>query len=130
MRVVVHHPARTEPDGTEVPESVAAFRQGRIDDFTNPLTGETTPKAEVAKILVEQAKAEFPGQEVKVEVLVHNGDGEGQGENPEDPFEAGTSTWVPADKVPEGAVSPKGGVIAQHELTAETSSTPTGGEPQ
>jgi hypothetical protein len=131
MRVAVHHPPRTEPDGTEIPETVAAFRQGRIEDFANPLTGETTPKEKVAEILLEQAKAEFPDCGVKLEVLVHNGDGEGEGENPEDAFETrtGTSTWVPHDQVPEGAVSSKGATVAR-ELSVEQDQAAGGGEAQ
>lgn len=93
MRVVVHHPARTEPgevrqayhrdpetgvtsvttetvkEAVEVPESKSAYRLGRIEDFTNPLTGETTPREEVAAQLVEAAKREFPGLEVAIEHL-------------------------------------------------------------
>lgn len=117
MRVAVRHPARTEPDGTPVAESVSPYHMGRIEDFVNPVTGETTPKDEVAKLLLGQAKAEFPDCEVYLERLVHNGDAEG-----EDPHgEGGTSTWVHHEEVPEGAHSPKGGVIAARELTTEQS---------
>lgn len=69
MRVVVHHPARVEEDGTEVPESKAAFRVGRITDHTDLLTGETTPADKVAELLAEQARAEFPDCEVSIEHL-------------------------------------------------------------
>lgn len=69
MRVVVTHPGRVEEDGTEVPESKAAYRVGRITDHTDLLTGETTPADKVAELLVEQAKEEFPGQEVAIEHL-------------------------------------------------------------
>lgn len=69
MRVVVHHPARVEDDGTEVAESVSAYRLGHVTDFTNPITGETTPAEEVVKALVEQAQAEYPDCEVSVEHL-------------------------------------------------------------
>lgn len=69
MRVVVHHPARQEEDGTEVPESTAAFRVGRITDHTDILTGETTPAAKVAEVLLEQARAEFPDCECSIEYL-------------------------------------------------------------
>lgn len=69
MRVVVHHPAREEEDGTQVEASKSAFRLGRITDFTNPITGETTPRDDVAKALIEQAQAEFPDCEVTLEHL-------------------------------------------------------------
>lgn len=68
MRVVVHHPARTE-DEVEVPESKSAFRLGHITDHTDILTGETTPADKVAEILLEQAKEEFPDCEVSIEHL-------------------------------------------------------------
>lgn len=68
MRVVVHHPERVE-DGETIPASVSAYRVGRVEDHTDLLTGKTTPKEEVAAILVEQARAEFPGQEVSIEHL-------------------------------------------------------------
>lgn len=68
MRVVVHHPERVE-DGETVPASVSAYRLGKIDDHVDLLTGKTTPRAEVAAILLEQARAEFPGQDVSVEYL-------------------------------------------------------------
>lgn len=101
MRVVVHHPARTEEDGTAVEESVAAYRLGRIEDFVNPLTGETTPKDEVAKALLAAAAEEHPGLRVSIEYLHDNGDD--------------TGTWKPDPAV--AAVSPG----AQHaqELVAE-----------
>jgi hypothetical protein len=69
MRVVVHHPERTEEDGTVVAPSVAAFRVGRIEDHTDLLTGETTPREKVAEILLAQAKEENPGCAVKIEYL-------------------------------------------------------------
>lgn len=68
MRVVVHHPERKEGEET-IPESVSAYRMGRIEDFVNPLTGETTPRDQVAAALLEQAKEEFPGLEVSIEHL-------------------------------------------------------------
>lgn len=104
MRVAVHHPARTEPDGTTVPESVSAFRLGRIHDFVNHLSGETTEAAEVAKVLFGQAAKEHPDCRVVIEHLVDNGDG--------------TSRWVPEGQVPEGATSPDGSVVAARELSA------------
>lgn len=69
MRVVVHHPAREEADGTQVAASKSAFRLGRITDHTDILTGATTPRDEVAAILLKQAQEEFPGQEVAIEHL-------------------------------------------------------------
>lgn len=103
MRVVVHHPARTEQDGTEVPESTSAFRLGRIEDLVNPMTGETTPKEEVATALLQQAQEEFPGQDVKIEYLHSQGDE--------------TSEW--RDHPPEEPASP--GEAHAQELTAEQS---------
>lgn len=69
MRVVVHHPAREEEDGTQVEAAKSAYRVGRVEDHVDFLTGRTTPQAEVVKLLVEAAEAEFPGQEVTVEHL-------------------------------------------------------------
>lgn len=95
MRVVVHHPEREEDDRT-VPASKAAYRLGRIEDWTNPLTGETTPKAEVAEILLAQAREEFPDLDVTVEHLhegeVENGEvvtHEWKDHPPEQPVAAG-----------------------------------------
>lgn len=105
MRVAVLHPERTEPDGTVVPVSTAAFRIGRIEDYVNPLTGETTPAAEVAEQLLQQAKDEFPDAEMSIEHLVDNGDG--------------TSRWVHEDHVEEGMVKPGGGVVAAKDISAE-----------
>lgn len=118
MRVAVHHPARTEEvDGetVEVPESVAAFRLGRIEDFTNPLTGETTPKDEVAAHLLKEAQAEFPDLECKIEYLTNEEGGE-------------TSVWA-STPPPEGS-SPGGGVAAAQELHVEQAAAAGGGEPQ
>jgi hypothetical protein len=107
MRVAVVHPAHTQTldDGStvEAPESISAFRQGRIEDFVNPLTGETTPRDKVAEVLLAAAKEEFPDCEVKLQYLHDNGDG--------------TSTWKdepPVEPMPAGE---------QHEqvLTAEQS---------
>lgn len=69
MRVVVHHPPRTEPDGMEVPASKSAYRLGRIVDHVDLLTGETTPREKVAEILLQQAKEEYPDCEVLIEHL-------------------------------------------------------------
>lgn len=113
MRVAVKHPARTEPNGDEVPESIAAYRFGRIEDFVNPLTDEVTEKAEVARQLVEKAKAEFPECEVFIQRLVHN-----EGSESEEHVK-GTSTWVHEDEVPEGARSPGGGLVAEHVVSTE-----------
>lgn len=110
MRVVVHHPARTEEDGTAVEESVAAYRLGRIDDFVNPITGETTSKVDVAAALVEQAKADHPGLEVSIEHLHDNGDD--------------TSTWK--DQPPVVAASP--GEEHAQELQVDQAAAATGEE--
>jgi hypothetical protein len=107
MRVAVRHPGRTEEDGTTVPESFSAYRVGRIDDHVDLLTGETTSADEVAEILVEQAKAEYPDCEVAIQRLIDNGDG--------------TSKWVNAEEVPEGATSPDGVVVKAPELVIEQS---------
>lgn len=139
MRVAVHHPARTEEDGTEVPESVSAYRQGRIADFVHPITGEVTPQAEVAELLVAAAQEEFPGLKVEIQRLVHNGDApdvvversDGSTETISDPHgEGGTSTWVHHEQVPEGARSPKGGVISAPVLNVEQAAEAGGGEAQ
>jgi hypothetical protein len=114
MRVAVHHPARTEPDGTEIPESVCAYKLGRVQDHTDVLTGKTTSAGDVAELFVEQAKAEFPGCFVVIERLVDNGDG--------------TSKWVHVDEVPEGAVSPEGTTVKAPELAvAQEQQTAPGG---
>jgi hypothetical protein len=97
MRVVVHHPARVEEDGTEVPESKAAFRVGRIEDHTDLLTGETTPREKVAEILLQQAQEEFPDLEVSVEHL-HPVD------RNEETGEVTSHEW--RDHPPEGSVPP------------------------
>lgn len=99
MRVVVHHPARVEEDGTEVPESTAAFRVGRITDHTDLLTGETTPADKVAELLAEQARAEFPDCEVSIEHL-H------VAERDPETNEAVLHEW--RDHPPEDAVPPGG----------------------
>ncbi len=109
MRVVVHHPARTEPDGTEVPESVSAYRMSRIYDLPNPLTGETVPKDEVAATLVEQAQEEFPDLEVSIEYFHDHGDG--------------TASWEP--EPPATPAAP--GAIHERELTATQDQAASGG---
>jgi hypothetical protein len=115
MRVAIHHPESTQPDGTVIPAAVSAFRLGRIDDFVNPITGETTPKDEIVAVFLAAAKAEYPDCEIVLERLVHNGDAEG-----EDPHgEGGTSEWVHHEQVPPDSISPKGGVIAAPELIIE-----------
>lgn len=111
MRVAVHHPARTNAEGVAVPESVSAYRLGRIDDFVNPITGETTSKEDVAAKLLADAQAEFPDCQVVLERLVCNNDG-----TPENG--GGTSTWVHHEQVPAGATSPDGTVIAAPEIVA------------
>lgn len=86
MRVVVHHPERVEQIESRagehleetIPASVSAYRFGRIEDFVN-LDGSTTPKEEVAKILLEQAKEDFPGLEVSIEYL-HESEHDAEGE--------------------------------------------------
>lgn len=111
MRVAVHHPARTEPDGTAVEASVSAFRLGRITDLVDPITGETTPADEVAAKLLAAAKKEFPDCEVELQRLIVSIDDD----------LGSTSEWVHEDSVPEGAVSPGGGVIATKDLATEQS---------
>lgn len=138
MRVVVHHPERTGEDGEQIPASVSAYRLGRITDYVNPITGETTPADEVAATLLAQAKEEFPGQQVELEVLVHNGDETFRDVEQEDGSVAkmgngdGTSTWVHHEQVPDGAVSPEGTVIKAPELRIAQSQSAapesTGGE--
>ncbi len=116
VRVIVHFPARVEPDPVtgetiKVPESIAAFRMSRIYDLQNPLTGETTAKEQVAAILVEQAKAEFPDHEVTIEYFHDHGD---------------TASWEP--EPPEVEAAP--GEVHEHELTAgqaQQASTSRGG---
>lgn len=95
MRVAVHHPD----------SSISAFRLGRIEDFTNPITAETTPKEQVAAKLLADAQAEYPDCEIVLERLVDNGDG--------------TSTWVHHEQVPDGALSPGGSVISHVDLRIE-----------
>ncbi len=95
MRVAV-----TDADG-----NTHAFRLGRIDDFVNPITGETHSREEVAEALKAQAEAEFPDSTVTVQALVDNGDD--------------TSTWTDIAEVPEGAVGPKGRSIVAPELAVE-----------
>lgn len=135
MRVAIHHPERTEPDGTAVPASVSAYRLGRITDQVDVVTGETTPAATVASALLAQAEAEFPGHEIHLERLVCNGDETFETVTQEDGSTAsvgkkdGTSTWVHHEQVPAGAVSPEGTVIAAPELTVAQPQT-TGGEQQ
>ncbi len=128
MRVAVRHPSRVEIDAegneVEVPESISAYRFGRIEDFVHPVTGAVTPAEQLAAALVEEAQREFPGQDVFIERLVHNGDGP-----PEDPHgEGGTSTWVHHEEVPEGAVSPKGGRIVTPEPLHAEQAQSAGGE--
>lgn len=132
MRVAVHHPGRVE-DGETIPPSVFAFRVGRITDHVDVLTGETTPKEQVAAQLLEQAKAEFPDCEVVLEVLVHNGDAPPReledGTLVDEPHgEGGTSTWVHHEQVPDGAVSPKGGTIAKQLEVEQPQAFPDGAQ--
>lgn len=103
MRIAIHHPARTEGE-QEIPASVSAFRLGRVLDFVNPMTGETTSAPDVAAALLEQAKTEYPDCEVVLERLVDNGDG--------------TSSWLHENEVPEGSKSPDGKVVPAPDLVA------------
>lgn len=112
MRIAVHHPARTEPDGTEVPETVAAFRLGRIHDVPHPVTGDLIPQDEIVQAYLEAAQREHPDLEVKVEYLVNNGDG--------------TSSWQ-AQPPADGEESPEGANVATHELSVEQSQSAMGG---
>lgn len=113
MRVALLHPARTEEDGTQVEPSISAFRMGRIEGFTNPITAEHTSAEDVALHLIAAAEQEHPECEVFIQHLVDNGDG--------------TSRWVKAHEVPEGAVSPDGKPVAVKTLSIEQSQT-AGGE--
>ena len=72
MRVAFQHTDPAHPNA-----GVAAYRFGRIHDFTHPLTGETTSAATIAVALLEQARAEFPASEgyvVRLERFVAEGD--------------------------------------------------------
>jgi hypothetical protein len=67
MRVALYF-----PDG-----AVASYKLGRIVDgahTTDILTGQTTSVQELAEALAEQAKAEYPQCQVKIEKWVDNGD--------------------------------------------------------
>ena len=100
MRVAV-----TNADG-----DTHAFRVGRIEGFTNLLTGETASPEEVAAALVVQAEEENPDCTVTIQRLVQNGDG--------------SSTWHDEDKVPDGAVfTPEGNTVANELTVEQTAST-------
>lgn len=101
MRVAIHQPAGTAPYGTEIPAAVGAYKFGRIDDFVNPLTGETTQKKDVAAKLLADARAEFHDCEVFIEHLIDDGDG--------------TSHWAPE---PAATPAPAGATVVAPDLTA------------
>lgn len=121
MRVAVTEPAHTETiDGeqVEIPESVFAYRFGRIEDFTHPLTGEVTPATEIADALLEQAKKEHPNWDVKLERLELD---DTSSENPEEH----TSKWVPHEEFNHENRTPGGSSHAKDlavEQTQEASS--------
>lgn len=103
MRVAIHQPASTAPDGTEIPAATGAYHLGRIDDFINVVTGEVTKAEDVARALLAQAKAEFPDLVVDIEHLIDNGDG--------------TSHWAPE---PAETPAPTGATPAVELATAQT----------
>lgn len=77
MRVAFQH---TDPEHPN--HGVAAYKLGRVHDFTHPVTGEQASKREVVLALLEQARDEFPeseGYRVWPECFVDE-DGEGRWE--------------------------------------------------
>jgi hypothetical protein len=109
MRVAVVCP----PDDPVNPGAHFAFRLGRVEDGVhNHLlhTGETIPMDDFMAGLVEQAKAEFPNAEVRVEVLVEDG-------GPE------KGKWVTEDEYdPDQHVRVGRGQIRSAEFTAASES--------
>lgn len=103
-RVAVHIPPGHPHHGGGEQTDVVAYRLGRIrdgiDNF-NVATGETTPVDDLAAGLADQARAEYPDCEVKLERLVDNGDG--------------TSRWIPADEfdAEQHTPAPGGGSAAR-----------------
>jgi hypothetical protein len=112
MRVAIHQPASTAPDGTEIPAAVGAYHLGRIEDFVNQVTGEVTKAEDLAKALAAQAEAEFPGLTIVVERLIDNGDG--------------TSRWEPEPAATD-TPTPPGATVVAPELAA-TQTQVAGGE--
>ena len=105
--------AVTSPDD---PSATFAYRLGRIDPGVHNHelhTGRTTPIDEFIAGLVEQAQAEYPDHEVRVERIVVDGD---------------AATWIPDDEFdPERHTAVEPGVEKQATIHV-TSEQQTGGE--
>jgi hypothetical protein len=87
MRVAVHIPPdHPEHGGGVEGNAVVAYRLGRIEDGVHnaPIGHDPVPLEEFTQKLLEQARAEFPGCDVRLERLIDNGDG--------------TSSWIDAEE--------------------------------
>ena len=85
MRVAVRHTDETHPNAHWF-----AFEQGRIQDFRNPVTGETLSAEQVAAALLVRAMEQFPeadGYEHRIETLHVTGSDEDGND---------TGGWFPA----------------------------------